>query len=64
MANIEELLNQEITEKTRVQNESTPISKIHLKYAYGQLKLSEETSRQCNFAITGGKMSGFYEPQK
>ena len=29
------------------------MSKIDLDYAYGQMKLSEETSRQCAFALTG-----------
>ena len=30
------------------------ISKIDLDDVYGQMMLSEETSRQCVFAITGG----------
>ena len=33
---------------------------IDLKYAYGQLVLNEEVSKQCNFAIIGGKASGIY----
>ena len=28
------------------------IPKIDLDYAYGQMRLSEETSRQCVFALT------------
>ena len=36
------------------------ISKIDLDYAYGQMKLSEETSRQCLFAKTGAKFIGYY----
>ena len=36
------------------------MSKIDLDYAYGQMMLSEETSRQCVFAITGGNFSGYY----
>ena len=35
------------------------ISKIDLDYAYDQIKSSEETSRQCVFAITGGNVSGY-----
>ena len=35
------------------------ISKIDIDYAYGQMMLSEETSRQCVFAITGGNFSGY-----
>ena len=40
------------------------MSKIDLDYAYGQMKLSKETSRQCVFAITGGKFSGYYQFKK
>ena len=40
------------------------ISQIDLDYAYGQMKLSKETSRQCVFTITGGKLSGYYRFKK
>ena len=40
------------------------MSKIDLDYAYGQMKLSEETSRQCVFAIIGAKFSGYYRFKK
>ena len=40
------------------------MSKIDLDYAYGQMKLSNETIRQCVFAITGGKFSGYYRFKK
>ena len=46
-----ELLIQIPTEITRVQNEPVWISRTDLEYAYGQLKLFEETSRQCDFAL-------------
>ena len=49
--NLEELLNQISVEMTRDRTVQLFISKIHLDYAYGLLKLSEETSRQCVFAI-------------
>ena len=39
-------------------------SKIDLDYAYGQMKLSEETSRQCVLAIAGGNFSGYYRFKK
>ena len=58
MPKMEQILNQISTEKTRVQNEPLWISKIHLEYVYGQLYLSEETSKHCNFAITGKNMNG------
>ena len=40
------------------------LSKIDLDYACGQMKLSEETSRQCVFAITGRKFGGCYRFKK
>ena len=43
-------------------NTNKPIrfSNIDLKYAYSQIALSEETSRQCNFSIVGGNITGTY----
>ena len=40
------------------------MSKIDLDYAYGQMKLSEETSRQFVFALIGGNFSGYYRFKK
>ena len=64
MPNMEELLNQISVEITRDRTKELMISKIDLDYAYGQMKLSKETSRQCVFAITGGKFSGYYRFKK
>ena len=36
------------------------ITKIGFGHAYDQLKLSEETRRKCNFALTGGSLDGIY----
>ena len=60
MPNMEELLNQISMEITRDRTAQLFMSKIDLDYAYGQMKLSEETSRQCVFALTGGNFSGYY----
>ena len=60
MPNMEELLNQLSGDRTKELN----ISKIDLDYAYGQMKLSKETNRQCVFAITGGNFSGYYRFKK
>ena len=57
---LEKLLNQISVEITRDRTKELNISKIDLNNAYGQLKLSKETSRQCVFALTGGKFSGYY----
>ena len=64
MPNMEELLNKLSIEVTRVQNEPFWISKLDLEYAYGQLKLSEETIRQCDFSIAGGNVNGYYRLKK
>ena len=60
MPNMEELLNQISVEITKDRTKELRMSKIDLNYAYGQMMLSEETSRQCVFAITGGNFSGYY----
>ena len=64
MPNKEELLNHMMVELTRDRTVQLYISKIDLDYAYGQMKLSEETSRQCVFALTRGNFSGYYKYKK
>ena len=60
MPNMEELLNQITVEITRDRTVQLFLSKIDLDYAYGQMQLSQETSRQCVFTLTGGNFSGYY----
>ena len=64
MPNMEDLLNQISIEKTRDRTLQLFMSKIDLDYAYSQMKLSGETSRQCVFALTGGNFSGYYRFKK
>ena len=64
MPNMEDLLIQILVEITRDRTVQLFISKIDLDYAYGQMKLSEETSRQYVFAVTAGKFSGYYRYKK
>ena len=64
MPNMEELLNQLSVEITRDRTKQLNILKIDLDYAYGQMKLSKETSRQCVFAITEGNFNGYYRFKK
>ena len=52
---MEELLSQVSVEISRDRMLQLLISKIDLDHAFGQIKFSDETSRQCVFAITGGK---------
>ena len=60
LPNMEEPINQRSTETTKVQNGPLRISKKYLENAYGQLKLSENTSSQFNFAINEGNMNEVY----
>ena len=64
MPNMEELLNQISVEISRDRTLQLFISKIDLDYACGQMKLSEETSRQCVFAITGGNLTDIADSKK
>ena len=64
MPNLEELLNQTSVEITRDRTMQLFISKIDLDYSYGQMKLSEETRRQCVIALTGKKISSNYRFKK
>ena len=60
MSNMEELVNQILIGTTKVQNELSWLSKSDLEYTNGQLELSEETSRCCNFELPGRKMKRNY----
>ena len=60
MPNIADSLNQISIGITRPPNEPLWIWKLELEYACCQLELTEETSRQYNFAITGRYLIGFY----
>ena len=42
---------------------STLFSTIEFRYAYSQLKLSENNRKQCNFSIIGGQATGTYQFQ-
>ena len=60
MQNMEELLNQISAELSRNNHNPIWISVRDLDYADGQMKLAPETSKHCNFAVTGEKMNGYY----
>ena len=57
MPNIDELLNQISAELSK--NDTDPIwmSVVDLDYAYGQMKLAPETSKHCNFATKGRRLT-------
>ena len=60
MPNMDELPNQISSKLSKNELDPIWISAIDLDNAYGQMKLSPETSKHCNFAITGEKMNGYY----
>ena len=61
MPNVEELLNQISAELSKNDHDPIWISVIDLDYAYGQMKIAPETSKHCNFAVTGENMNGYYQ---
>ena len=60
MPHVDELLDgvsQIVTAKTQG---TLYFTVLDLKYAYSQLRLTAETSKQCNFNIVGGQATGTY----
>ena len=53
MPKMEELLNEMLVENARAWTVHLFIQNIDLDYAYGQLKLSKQSSQQCVFTLTG-----------
>ena len=60
MPNMEKLLNHISAELSKNDHDPIWISVIDLDYAYEQMKLAPETSKHCNFAMTGEKINGYY----
>ena len=50
-----------ISELSRNDDDLIWISEIDLDYAYGQIKVAPQTSKHCNFALTGENMNGYYQ---
>ncbi len=61
MTNIEEHVDQVAQIVTSEKPGQAWFSSADLDYAYGQLDLSEETAKQCNFSIVGGEATGTYQ---
>ena len=55
------LLNQISSELSKNELDPNWISITDLDFANGQMNLSRETSKHCNFAITGEKINGYYQ---
>ena len=55
MPNIHELIDNVVLQFSEKLNGRVWFSNLDLKNAYSQLKLCEQTSKQCNFSIVGGE---------
>ena len=60
MPNMEDLVKQIYAELSKNDHDPISISVINLNYAYGQMNLASETSKHCNFVMTGKKINGYY----
>ena len=60
MPNIHELIDNVALQISEKSNGRVWFSKLDLKNAYSQLKLCDQTSKQCNFSIVGGETTGTY----
>ena len=60
LPNMEELISK-ISRKISEENEGEiHITKVDFDYAYGQLRLDEQTRNVCIFTVTGGEFTGYY----
>ena len=57
MPNLENLMNM-VSEKLEKEEGEAWFTTLDLKYAYGQIPLHEDTAKQCNFQVVGGKVNG------
>ena len=61
MPNIHELIDNVALQISEKSNEKGWFSNLDLKNAYSQLKLCDQTSKQCNFSIVVGETTGTYQ---
>ena len=55
LPNIHELIDNVALQISEKSNGQVWFSNLYLKNAYSQLKLCDQTSKQCNFSIVGGE---------
>ena len=60
MPNIHELIDNMVLQTSEKSNGRVRFNNLDLKIAYSQLKLCEQTSKQCSFSIVGGKTTATY----
>ena len=60
MPNMEELISRISRKKSEQKEGEIWLTKLDFDYAYGQIKLDDETKNLCIFTITGGEFTGYY----
>ena len=60
MPNMEELISRISRKISEEQEGEIWITKLDFDYAYGQIKLNENTKNLCIFTVTGGEFTGYY----
>ena len=60
MPNMEELISRKSRKISEVEDGEIVAMKLDFDYAYGQIKLNEETRDLCIFTVTGGEFTGYY----
>ena len=61
MPNIHELIDNVALQISEKSNGRLWFHNLDLKNAYSQIKLCEQTSKQCNLSIVGGETTGTYQ---
>ena len=61
MPNIHELIDNVALQILEKSNGRDCFSNLNVRNAYSQVKLCDQTSKQCNFSIVGGKTTGTYQ---
>ncbi len=64
MPNLQELLDRISIKISQNTSERLYITVIDLKYAFGQIRLHEDTAKHCVIALVGGKVTGHYRFNK
>ena len=60
MPNMEELISRISRKISEGKDGEIHITKLDFDYAYGQLRLDEQTRNLCIFTVTGGGFTGYY----
>ena len=60
MPNMEELISRMSRKISEEKEGEIHITKLDFDYAYGQLRLDEQTRNLCIFTVTGGEFTGYY----